>query len=191
MTPGLCWNWNWNGITWIPFQIEQPTVDIGIQVCHLARQCGKSTAAPPILILVLSSTWSHIRVRETYQPYITEDNIPAVKIVKSVYNITRKRNWCPIGEKELGIFIYLLCLSSIKFGSSDGMVALCERLYVGTRDIPPVPTLQEMGWRKTRWGLVVEVEFVSWITYNNTRILFAVASALHGPLLCLLLLWTW
>ena len=41
-------------------------------------------------------------VRHRFQPFFTEDQLPAFKAVKSVYNITRERGWRPIWEKELG-----------------------------------------------------------------------------------------
>ncbi len=36
------------------------------------------------------------------QPFLPEDQLPAFKVVKSVYNIIHKQGWWPIWEKELG-----------------------------------------------------------------------------------------
>ncbi|KAF8179208.1 hypothetical protein BJ912DRAFT_855711 [Pholiota molesta] len=41
-------------------------------------------------------------LRQIYQPYLSEEILPAHKAVKSIYNVTRERNWRPIWEKELG-----------------------------------------------------------------------------------------
>ena len=34
--------------------------------------------------------------RQTYQPYLDNDTLPAHVFVKSIYNITRERNWRPL-----------------------------------------------------------------------------------------------
>jgi len=39
--------------------------------------------------------------RQKFQPYLSVDDVPAAKAVKSVYNITRERAWRPLYEKEL------------------------------------------------------------------------------------------
>jgi len=40
--------------------------------------------------------------RQKFQPYLTEEQLPAFKAVKSVFNITRERGWRTLWEKELG-----------------------------------------------------------------------------------------
>jgi hypothetical protein len=43
---------------------------------------------------------------QKYQPYISEEQLPAVRTVKSVYNITRERNWRPLYEKDLANILH-------------------------------------------------------------------------------------
>ncbi|KAF8998666.1 hypothetical protein BDQ17DRAFT_1247363, partial [Cyathus striatus] len=45
-------------------------------------------------------------MRQRFQPFIPDDQLPAFKAVKSTYNITRERGWRPIWEKELGNVVY-------------------------------------------------------------------------------------
>ena len=54
------------------------------------------------------------KVRHKMQPFLPEDQLPAFKAVKSVYNITCKRGWQPIWEKELGNVAH-----EYKFGMVD------------------------------------------------------------------------
>ncbi|KAJ2923158.1 hypothetical protein H1R20_g13935, partial [Candolleomyces eurysporus] len=41
------------------------------------------------------------QLRKSYQPYISEEDVPSHSAVKSPQNITRERGWHPIWEKEL------------------------------------------------------------------------------------------
>jgi len=57
-------------------------------------------------VLFFPSLWAHkIKrrdQRQKFQPYLTEEQLPAFKAVKSVFNITRERAWRTLWEKELG-----------------------------------------------------------------------------------------
>ena len=52
--------------------------------------------------MIILMTKFYDDARHKMQPFLPEDRLPAFKVVKSVYNITRKRRWQPIWEKELG-----------------------------------------------------------------------------------------
>jgi hypothetical protein len=54
--------------------------------------------------------------RQKYQPYISEEQLPAVKTVKSVFNITRERNWRPLYEKDLANVLHFYQSGKVESG---------------------------------------------------------------------------
>ncbi|EAU82186.2 hypothetical protein CC1G_10588 [Coprinopsis cinerea okayama7 len=55
-------------------------------------------------------------LRAKYQPYIPEENVPAVRASDSRTNITRERNWRPLWEKELSNIEYFYLNGKIESG---------------------------------------------------------------------------
>ncbi|KAF8985790.1 hypothetical protein BDQ17DRAFT_1436501 [Cyathus striatus] len=45
-------------------------------------------------------------MRQRFQPFLPEAQLPAFRTVKSTYNITRERGWRPLWEKELANVVY-------------------------------------------------------------------------------------
>ncbi|KAJ2912735.1 hypothetical protein MD484_g7671, partial [Candolleomyces efflorescens] len=55
-------------------------------------------------------------LRKTYQPYITEADVPSHSAVKSPQNITRERGWRPIWEKDLANVLHFYRTGQMEAG---------------------------------------------------------------------------
>ncbi|KAF8958233.1 hypothetical protein BDZ97DRAFT_1906555 [Flammula alnicola] len=76
---------------------------------------------------------------QIYQPYLSEETLPAHKAVKSIYNITRECNWRPIWEKELG---------NVAFEYTSG------KALIGFHQDDPI----HEGVASWLWGKIVQVQ---------------------------------
>ncbi|RXW18835.1 hypothetical protein EST38_g7018 [Candolleomyces aberdarensis] len=71
-------------------------------------------------------------LRKTYQPYITEADVPSHSAVKSPQNITRERGWRPIWEKELANLLHFYRTGQFEAGylpNDDFHIALSRWLW--------------------------------------------------------------
>ncbi|KAF8996700.1 hypothetical protein BDQ17DRAFT_1329777 [Cyathus striatus] len=58
-------------------------------------------------------------MRQWFQPFLPEAQLPAFRAVKSTYNITRERGWRPLWEKELSNVVYEYKAGKVTSGYVD------------------------------------------------------------------------
>ena len=76
----------------------------------------------------LSSQIKRCGQRQKFQPYLTEEQLPAFKPVKSVFNITGERAWRTLWGKELGNIAheYKIGMVTVGFVENDDIHAYIE-----------------------------------------------------------------
>ena len=64
-------------------------------------------------------SWTYKTLRARFQPFLSEENLPAFKAVKSIYNITRERSWRPLWHKELENIAHIYNLGKASSGYTE------------------------------------------------------------------------
>ncbi len=87
--------------------------EVGILISLVMTMRYSSSVDELVRLIIIVS-------RNCFQPFLPEDQLPAFKAVKSVYNITRERGWRPIWEKELGNVAHEYQIGKVKADYIEG-----------------------------------------------------------------------